>query len=249
MIKEALEYFAGLARDSVAPIIIERGGRDYSDKEILPLKGPLPTPLMIGTLQGMLDLIEADFESCRGHSADVLLHVASPVQVELQKKFGNIWEQRAYFVTAAWNDPVKFPFNKWLSPDAFVIAVQCGFVETNDSQRLLAICSNLTSSTVTTSEDDGISQKFILQKSAAFKEERVILPRVRLSPYRIFREADQPVNDFIFRLKNGDDAEEPPQVALFEADGGDWRIQAVQNIKKFLETGLETLEIEIPVIA
>ncbi|GET15220.1 hypothetical protein SN4111_14820 [Ligilactobacillus agilis] len=55
---------------------------------------------------------------------------------------------------------------------------------------------------------------------------------VLLAPYRTFIEVKQPENKFIFRMKDG------PRGAIFEADGGAWRNQAILNIKTFLEEQL-----------
>jgi 16S rRNA U1498 N3-methylase RsmE len=47
----------------------------------------------------------------------------------------------------------------------------------------------------------------------------------------------QPESDFVFRMKDG------PRCALFEADGGAWQNEAIDNIKKHLEASLKS-EIE-----
>jgi hypothetical protein len=39
---------------------------------------------------------------------------------------------------------------------------------------------------------------------------------------------EQPESKFVLRIKDG------PQIALFEADGGEWRLAAMLRIKKFL---------------
>jgi hypothetical protein len=54
-----------------------------------------------------------------------------------------------------------------------------------------------------------------------------------LSPYRTFRELNQPESAFIFRMRGGGEGK-APQCALFEADGGKWKLDAVQAIKLWL---------------
>jgi len=39
------------------------------------------------------------------------------------------------------------------------------------------------------------------------------------------------------------------KAALFEADGGKWKSDAVQNIKKYLVDELARIQVDIPVIA
>jgi hypothetical protein len=91
---------------------------------------------------------------------------------------------------------------------------------------------------VQVSEDDSISQKATLRQGVALKgEPEKVKARVTLAPYRTFREVEQPASDFIFRLKNAAE-NQPPTLALFEADGGKWKLQAMQNIGAFLREKL-----------
>ncbi len=53
----------------------------------------------------------------------------------------------------------------------------------------------------------------------------------------------QPESKFVFRMREGMEA------ALFESDGGMWKIEAKQAIKEYLETKLESLDIKMSVIA
>lgn len=52
-------------------------------------------------------------------------------------------------------------------------------------------------------------------------------PIIKLAPYRTFIEVEQPEGEFLLRLQKG------PSAALFEADGGAWKIQARKNIKEY----------------
>lgn len=68
--------------------------------------------------------------------------------------------------------------------------------------------------------------------------EDVVLPNpVTLRPYRTFNEVEQPASSFVFRAKDG------PMFALFEADNGAWRGQAMQNIKAYLERAVPDLKV------
>nr|ABP73607.1 hypothetical protein [Bacillus thuringiensis] len=55
---------------------------------------------------------------------------------------------------------------------------------------------------------------------------------VSLQPYRTFVEVAQPESDFIFRMKDG------PRCSLYEADGGAWKLEAIKNIKEYLNAEL-----------
>jgi hypothetical protein len=81
----------------------------------------------------------------------------------------------------------------------------------------------------------------------AFREQVEVKARLSLKPIRTFRELDQPASDFIFRVKNGGG------FALFEADGGAWKIAAINAIAAWLKNRLHTSEVEqldtLPIIS
>ena len=58
-------------------------------------------------------------------------------------------------------------------------------------------------------------------------------PIVRLSPYRTFREIEQPESQFLLRIRTDDRGN--AEVALFEADGGVWRNEARLRIAEYLK--------------
>lgn len=59
---------------------------------------------------------------------------------------------------------------------------------------------------------------------------------VMLKPYRTFREVDQPQSECIVRLTSNPSA--LPKVALYESDGGAWRLEAVSKIVAHLSEAL-----------
>lgn len=85
----------------------------------------------------------------------------------------------------------------------------------------------------TLSEDDGVSQKVTVKSGIQLKELATVRPRWTLKPYRTFREIEQPASKFLFRVKG--EAGSVPACALFEADGGAWRMDAVLAVKAWLE--------------
>lgn len=56
-----------------------------------------------------------------------------------------------------------------------------------------------------------------------------------LRPYRTFREVEQPASRFVLRLQSGQ-GDGMPKAALFEADGGAWRLTAIEAIARWLRT-------------
>ena len=66
---------------------------------------------------------------------------------------------------------------------------------------------------------------------------------VALVPFRTFIEVEQPESKFVFRVKDG------PQMGLFEADGGEWRLAAMLRIKEYLEGSFTAKGIDVKVLA
>jgi hypothetical protein len=93
--------------------------------------------------------------------------------------------------------------------------------------------------------DDGITQEVQVRRglSGVLKDKVALKPIVRLSPYRTFREVEQPQSEFLLRVRlNNSDV---PTAALFEADGGAWINQATETVVQYIQS----LVADIPVIA
>ncbi len=54
---------------------------------------------------------------------------------------------------------------------------------------------------------------------------------ILLCPYRTFRDVPQPSSLFVLRVRSGQGL---PEAGLFEADGGAWRLTAIERIKQWL---------------
>jgi hypothetical protein len=81
--------------------------------------------------------------------------------------------------------------------------------------------------------DDGVSQAIQAKVGVATVATVQVPNPVVLAPFRTFVEVDQPESELIFRMQNG------PRCALFEADGGAWKLTAMRNIKDYLHAALE----------
>ena len=85
--------------------------------------------------------------------------------------------------------------------------------------------------------DDGVSQKATVKTGIASKGDAIVPSPACLKPFRTFVEVDQPISSFIFRMK--DDRCGGIQCALFEADGGAWKVSAMASIKAYLTEALK----------
>jgi len=77
-------------------------------------------------------------------------------------------------------------------------------------------------------------------------EQRAVPNPVTLLPYRTFNEIAQPPGRFVLRMKSGVASGQRPAVALFEADGGAWQLEAIRRIRDWLRMNVPE---EVAVIA
>jgi hypothetical protein len=208
--------------------------RPYTDKAVHPVKEPVPDPLSVNTLTGFVDFFK-ECEADRGK--DAIVHVQSPDHVVLWSPLVGTFCQRKVFAVAK-AAPSGFDFGKFHDLEWFIIALQSRFVDTEDAGKILKVVGNLTDNEVHTYTDDGVSQ-CVVAKAGIVKVDNVPVPRlVKLAPYRTFLEIEQPKSPFLFRMRRGSRDGEPPSCALFEADGGKWKNEAIKGVKAYLAKAL-----------
>lgn len=126
-----------------------------------------------------------------------------------------------------------FNFDYFYHSEEFNIKLQSIFTDSSDRGILLKVVGNISEDSVKTVGDDGVSQAVTINQGVASKIDVKVPNPVTLAPYRTFNEVEQPESKFVFRMKEG------PRCALFEADGGIWRNEAIQNIKSYFENSLK----------
>lgn len=208
------------------------------------VKLPTKTALRISTLSSLTDLCTGKFgEPIAGFekfdNTDHVVHVMSPTQVQVVTARSNAWAQREVLIDCILTETTPFPLSSpqkqtWLTQDEFIIALLSSFVPSDERANIAKLAGNATAEMVTTSQDDGVSQQVGVRSGAHLADQVNVKNIVRLQLYRTFREVDQPSSDFLFRLKQS--GENIPQFAFFEADGGSWKLAALDNIRRFLNT-------------
>jgi len=235
MIQKAIDYLIDLGRKNNPIVVVE--GKNYSVENLTPVKEIGPAALGFNFLDSLVTYIKENIDSYLPE-AGLIIEIKNPTQVSLHTEILGSFSERftPVFCTALIE---QFPYGKFVSPEEFVIRAQSQFVETEDLTKIRAIAGNVQTEEVLNFSDDGISQQ-VTAKSGITRRENVILPpRVRLAPYRTFIEIEQPESEFVFRAKKTDGL---PNFALFEADGGAWRVEAMKRIKAYLEDNLKDIE-------
>lgn len=184
--------------------------------------------LRINTLTGLVAYVKANLER---ENANFLLHVYNEKEVLLKGVLDTDGGRETLVVVNAIVPEIYFA--QYLDTEELLISLQSKFTKTHDRDLLLKVIGNVKEENVRTTGDTGIAQAVTIKTGVASADDVVVPNPVNLAPYRTFLEVEQPASDFIFRMKDG------PRGAIFEADGGAWRNQAIANVRDYLTGQLE----------
>ena len=231
MITEAIDRVLGLAK----PETVEIDGTQYWTSNQKPVIPPHPAKLGFSTLTAMRDYITCMPDE--HHEISLFVVVESPTKVVLYGQADPDAKHRRQFASASCetaNVPGVFVCGSWSPMEEFLIKLQAQFIPNDDHARVLQILGNVTGEEARTEIDDGVTQRVATRSGVVLAEGATIENPVILAPYRTFREVVQPESPFILRVNGG----EEKSAALFEADGGTWRLTAIAAIKTWLQEGL-----------
>lgn len=192
-------------------------------REIKPVISRAVSALEINTLTGLIGYIKASLER---QQSNLFLQVFDEKTVYL-KGLLDSEGQRELLIEVNAIVP-KFDYGYFHGSEELIIALQSKFTATNDRDLLLKVIGNVKEENVRTTGDNGISQAVTIKTGVASADDVLVPNPVELAPYRTFLEVEQPSSNFIFRMKDG------PKGAIFEADGGAWRNQAIFNVCEYL---------------
>lgn len=233
MLTKAIEKILELAK----PNIVDVHGDSYTDKALhyVPYERMAPV-MMTHTLSSIVDYLTNGTDDVSAEPEDGLyrvddrryvIHVEDYNKVSLKHEL-NFDRNRETLMTAT-DDTTTFPFNRYMDIENFIVAVQAFFLQDDTTAKLLQLVSHITDSNSVTQSDDGCTQT-VTAKTGILTAAQVALPNpVQLTPLCTFTEAEQPMRQFVFRLRGGDGI----NAALFEADGNAWKREAIQNIKAY----------------
>lgn len=187
--------------------------------------------LAVHTLTGLVDYLGSDIDQLvPGEHA---IHIASPDVVNLVSVlFGR--PKRRDILLSVRAESLGFRFGQFYPREDFNIALQSLFVDDADRAAVLKVIGNIKESVVGEYDDDGVTQSVVAKSGVARVSEVQVPNPVSLSPFRTFADVTQPTSPFVLRIKPGLSEGQMPTVALFEADGGKWRLAAIENIATYL---------------
>lgn len=233
-IKEALQYAVDLAENEEKAIEVD--GKTYYDannhslRELDPKK--YPERLSLTTLDSLIDYYKSDINKITEQRTMIV--VDNPREVYVYTEDDEL-EKRTLLINVEAGLP-SLSFGQFMPADEFNIMLQSKFLNNNDRENVIDFASHLVVEAGSDIEDDGISQITTVKAGVASRQKAKAPNPVTLAPYRTFLEVEQPASDFILRLdKNAN-------LALFEADGGFWKLQAVRLVKEYLSENLKDIE-------
>ena len=226
-----------LAREAAGKTIMV-DGRTYSTQAATLLDEPReaePATLALTTLEGLVGYAREDSIVAYVEEKGCFLHVESPTSVRLVTGIFGDCKQQVVLATASAVVPA-IQFGQWLDPEEFNIALMAHFATGDDRATVLALTGNIRSDASVTVAEDGVSQSVTATKGVAFKTNAPVPTVVTLAPWRGFSEVERVASDFILRVRPGDASRGvSPKCALFEADAGVWRLEAIKRVKGWLK--------------
>jgi len=236
-----------LAREAAQVQKLEVGGRVLTDRPMhdqsRPVKEAEPETLRFHTLESLAEYVRGAHDRAYRDGRAQFLHVESPTAVRLVTGLFGGCNQRVQVARAEAVIPA-FPFGQWMDPEAFVIALQSHFEQTSERASVLALVGGLKDESVRTLSDDGVTQEATARRGLNLAANVRVPNPVTLRPWRTFTEVPQVESPFVLRLRGGGDGK-LPTCALFEADGGTWRLTAIQRVKSWLRTAVPEPVIQI----
>lgn len=231
-IKQALEFIANLGVKAEKPEIVDINGRTYCTKDLRRYgKEPTASPITATTLTSLVDYIKESRHELREH---MIIQVVSPTEVRLYSGLLPERDRETLFEVNALLP--EFVYGIEYDQESFLVSMQACFENNPEREAVTVLASNIVNKQEQTYSDDGVTQQAIIKTGITAKEIALVPNPVELIPYRTFLEVKQPASKFVFRISEGRSG--APTFKLVTADGGRWKSQAMDNVKRFLVEAL-----------
>lgn len=227
MLKEFIEFLLEMKR----PETVEVKERTYATKGLTRVDAERDVnTITVRNLSGIVDYIRSNFD----HEREVMIQIASPTEVNLYDALNNDNDRRNYMRASAMLPQITF--ERFMGREEFNVMMQSCFVEAgSDKEKVIKVIGSIVEENSLAQQDDGMTQRVTINQGVASRATENIPNPVSLKPFRTFVEINQPESDFILRLREGG------MVALFEADGGAWELNAMESIRSYFQMELQEL--------
>ena len=237
--RDAMEYLVDLGTDGAEIQTFEVDDRlFYRDAkgqliEIKPLEPDFPPCLDVYSLTGFIDFLKRDLDGVIKLAEQITVQVVSPTSVYAFMPADGIRDITRNALAKCSAKLPNIPFDSYHDAEDFVIMLQTRFLETDNRDLILKLVSSMTEVASEEVADDGFSQKVTIKQGISMVGNVVVKNPAILMPIRTFHEVEQPESPFVLRFAQNHN------VALFEADGGAWKNEAVANVVAYLKGHLD----------
>lgn len=201
---------------------IEVGDRIFSTKaltEIKPVKNTA-REIRFSDLSSIVEIVKREMDR---FDCPLYINIESERAVTVISSLDTEKErEQPYSAVAEGN---RFEFGRGYDYEKFIIALRSLFVQTEKSAELLQLLKKVENVESVQLSDDGITQQVVAKQGAMLAADVKVSPIYQLAPFRTFIEVEQPESEFLFRVSDKN------IFALYEADGGAWKIKAKANIR------------------
>lgn len=231
--RDAMQFLYTLGCQSRDYVVQEIDGHMYTNSpdlnRINPVM-PMELPVMdIFTLDGLIVYIMTDPDKLLQKFGRLVVSVENETRVNLYSvAYGPENARRSLLASCVLHNK-PFSFDTYMDQEDFIVRLQSRFVQTQARDKVGQVVGNLAAEQGVSTSDDGISQRVIVKNGVARMGDVVIENPVPLKPYRTFPEIEQVESPFVLRIRS-EEGQKKPLVALFDADGGMWRREAVRRI-------------------
>lgn len=187
------------------------------------------------TLQSLCDVIKAEIKR-PAVTPPYFVSVTEYNKVSVWGTYETDYSRHKVYSATA--DNAHFDF-KTQPLEQAIITLQSRYVNGNDIEYVIGLCSRISQQADVTTEDNGVTQKVQTNRGISLVKDERVKNRVSLSPFRTFMEIEQPASEHLLRLS--DDKMHGVMVQLIESDGGAWKLAAKNNIAEFLRKNLAEL--------
>lgn len=217
------------------------------DRAALVKPGPAAETLDVYSLGALVEYVKANrdglvLEKC-------VFHVVSPQIVTLRGPLDARTKHRETLLRANAPNLTDNFLGKYMPHEEFIIGLLTRFVDTPTRADILKLIGNIKNERVSTSSDDGVTQTVSAKQGVVLSENVPIPNPLNLVPFRTFREVPQPDSLFVLRVNGARAVHGLPEVGLFEADGGAWRLQAINSVAAHLLNRLPVEGADVKVLS
>lgn len=241
---EGMQYLTELGRINSEIKLFEINGRVFTNSEeelfeIRPEEEDVPNSFRTFTLSGLVHFLHEDVDKLFDRFPRLYVQVDSPTCVTVYSPACNRRKIRFELARCIVQLPT-ISFDKYMSQEDFSIHLQTRFAQDEELETVAQLVGNIRMESEAQTADDGMSQRVTIKDGVSAVKDAIVKNPFSLRPIRTFEEVEQPKSPFVLRIRKGNG----PEAAIFEADGGAWKNEAVKKIGAWLEEACK----DIPVV-